>query len=506
VCAGSIDQLKLTLLSHIAAMSSARTEASQSGDGTSGATQGDAATTVQGEPTILAIVVPSSATDPGVASTAPAGEAERKAEPEVASGQEEASVAEDVEMAEAGAATPAEEVANVEQAAPPAVAVSSEMGTANGDSGTLPVMKAAAGDAAGKVLSGDAVAELPGTAPSQADVGAEEKALSVVSEASQLKPAPQQAASATVALTDSSATATDAATATATAADTDAPAAPAAPPKPVRSRDQMLALLAAATRAGEDKIGLAHSLYDSVDRHIRRLDADLAAAEDTLVMGLRAGTLPSHDVPSLSLKEAPGTTTSRVAIALGEQAAYGERSGAGTGAGIGAQPGEPMPGQAGLGKTEPSHAGGLHGANAAGSGFLGRVDPNEPVFCYCQRVSFGEVTHAPAWLASRWGMDGADNLNSVARQMIGCENDDCQRQWVSTLTGESIMSIVQVSMLTGSTSPFLQFHLACVGLNEAPRDDWWCPDCAKTLNAAVMKRQAGQPGDKKKKKRRRIFS
>jgi len=45
-----------------------------------------------------------------------------------------------------------------------------------------------------------------------------------------------------------------------------------------------------------------------------------------------------------------------------------------------------------------------------------------------------------------------------------------------------------------------------VGLTEAPRDDWWCPDCRKLLPETAMKRSASQPGDKKKKKRRRIFS
>lgn len=42
------------------------------------------------------------------------------------------------------------------------------------------------------------------------------------------------------------------------------------------------------------------------------------------------------------------------------------------------------------------------------------ADPNEPVYCFCQRVSFGD--------------------------MIGCDNDECKYGW---------------------------FHLACLGLSEA---------------------------------------
>lgn len=111
----------------------------------------------------------------------------------------------------------------------------------------------------------------------------------------------------------------------------------------------------AAIRAGEDKVGLAVTLYESVrspfpcvfchrdeqrggkghelgcsrvdgslqvDRHIRRLDNDLLKYEDSLVIGLRAGTLPSHDAPSAAEKEAPGATTSLGAIALGEREAF----------------------------------------------------------------------------------------------------------------------------------------------------------------------------------------
>ena len=59
-----------------------------------------------------------------------------------------------------------------------------------------------------------------------------------------------------------------------------------------------------------------------VDRHIRRLDASLLAHEDSLLMGLRDGTLPSHDAPQAADKDPPGPTTSRAAIAFGDKAAY----------------------------------------------------------------------------------------------------------------------------------------------------------------------------------------
>jgi hypothetical protein len=52
------------------------------------------------------------------------------------------------------------------------------------------------------------------------------------------------------------------------------------------------------------------------------------------------------------------------------------------------------------------------------------VDPNEPVYCYCRQVSFG--------------------------QMVACDNETCTREW---------------------------FHFPCVGLTAEPTGKWYCPDC-----------------------------
>lgn len=52
------------------------------------------------------------------------------------------------------------------------------------------------------------------------------------------------------------------------------------------------------------------------------------------------------------------------------------------------------------------------------------VDPNEPTYCLCHQVSYGE--------------------------MIGCDNPDCPIEW---------------------------FHFACVGLTNKPKGKWFCPKC-----------------------------
>ncbi|ESO82547.1 hypothetical protein LOTGIDRAFT_197871 [Lottia gigantea] len=58
-------------------------------------------------------------------------------------------------------------------------------------------------------------------------------------------------------------------------------------------------------------------------------------------------------------------------------------------------------------------------------------DPNEPRYCLCNEVSYGD--------------------------MVGCDNDDCPIEW---------------------------FHYGCVGLLQAPKGKWYCPQCV-----AAMKRR-----------------
>jgi hypothetical protein len=53
-------------------------------------------------------------------------------------------------------------------------------------------------------------------------------------------------------------------------------------------------------------------------------------------------------------------------------------------------------------------------------------DENEPKYCYCRQVSYGE--------------------------MVACDDKNCEKEW---------------------------FHLGCVGLKVAPRGEWFCPDCTK---------------------------
>ena len=69
--------------------------------------------------------------------------------------------------------------------------------------------------------------------------------------------------------------------------------------------------------------------------------------------------------------------------------------------------------------------------------------PIEPTYCYCNRVSFGE--------------------------MIACENEDCAIEW---------------------------FHLQCVGIDPAnkPTGDWYCKECTELLTKQGKLKAAGETG------------
>lgn len=126
-----------------------------------------------------------------------------------------------------------------------------------------------------------------------------------------------------------------------------------------------------------------------VDRHIRRLDSDLAKYEDSLVIGLRDGTLPSHDAPSLSLKSPPGPTTSLGAIALGERDAFDQleeprKRRRGGGGGMEEQEMRRIKEEKRRQRKEQEERSTRETQMV--------VNPNEPTFCYCGRASFGEVS------------------------------------------------------------------------------------------------------------------
>uniref|UniRef100_A0A8B9L5L3 Inhibitor of growth protein n=1 Tax=Astyanax mexicanus TaxID=7994 RepID=A0A8B9L5L3_ASTMX len=149
----------------------------------------------------------------------------------------------------------------------------------------------------------------------------------------------------------------------------------------------------------DDKVLLAMQIYEMVDKHIRRLDADLARFESELKDKLDSSGLESSDEKK-SRKDKNVREKKRCS---------------------------------GRGQKTSNNNSPKHTAQKTSPALLAvqpsdvldmPVDPNEPTYCLCSQVSYGE--------------------------MIGCDNADCPIEW---------------------------FHFACVDLTTKPKGEWFCPRC-----------------------------
>ena len=150
----------------------------------------------------------------------------------------------------------------------------------------------------------------------------------------------------------------------------------------------------------DEKVALAQQAYDLVDQHIARLDKDLRAYDAALA--------------------------EREAAAAAASGLGGAGAGAGPGTGAGAGAGDRQSLAQMMEAQRMAQVGGATGVGAAYSEGGAPVDPNEPKYCVCNRVSFGE--------------------------MIACENEGCAVEW---------------------------FHFACVGLSSDAKikGKWFCAAC-----------------------------
>lgn len=354
---------------------------------------------------------------------------------------------------------------------------------------------------------------------------------------------------------------------------------PAMPP----SRAQREVLLRAITessaeavRAAEEKVGLAVTAYNWVDRHIRRLDGDLQKSESALLLGLRTGTEESRGVrgavegipaeagsadgtstrattgtpdPQLTMSQivpkAQAQTrkntleTAQHAIAATEAspASRGRGRGGtavsgapttlvqnvrgrgGPGAGRGWRGGMRgswrtwTEGKAALGispSTSPSAfpapdkpatsvpaaiptvasspflPGDPFSRAQVGAGLVPdmAIDPNEPRYCYCDQVSYGDVGCVPLSMHPPFTFPLLSLTlmhHSVSLQMVACDNDDCPREWVRTNHIHKHPLRTEHSPCPSPTYSFYtlpQFHYGCVGLTQPPRGKWYCLHCA----------------------------
>ncbi|XP_050302674.1 inhibitor of growth protein 5 isoform X3 [Anthonomus grandis grandis] len=189
-----------------------------------------------------------------------------------------------------------------------------------------------------------------------------------------------------------------------------------------------------AKELGDDKVQLAIQTYELVDKHIRRLDNDLARFESEIQD--KALNSRNIDEPSVGkkgrkkIKDGKTDKKKRSGNSSEEDSSgtvrgqkkkrqKGGGSDKGTGASSGAKVSAGEVAEA-VAAVLPGLAGIAHPSDVLDM----PVDPNEPTYCLCHQVSYGE--------------------------MIGCDNPDCPIEW---------------------------FHFACVQLTTKPKGKWYCPKC-----------------------------
>uniref|UniRef100_A0A3Q3RDW8 Inhibitor of growth protein n=1 Tax=Monopterus albus TaxID=43700 RepID=A0A3Q3RDW8_MONAL len=164
---------------------------------------------------------------------------------------------------------------------------------------------------------------------------------------------------------------------------------------------------------GDDKVQLAMQTYEMVDKHIRRLDTDLARFE----ADLKEKQIESTDYDSTSSKGKKGDSRQKEKKTAKTRSKVKSSD----------EDGSPKSLQKKVKLHQPYVVPSSNFGNVHPSDVLDMpVDPNEPTYCLCHQVSYGE--------------------------MIGCDNTDCSIEW---------------------------FHFACVGLTTKPRGKWYCPRCSQ---------------------------
>ncbi|KAI0303430.1 hypothetical protein B0F90DRAFT_1710946 [Multifurca ochricompacta] len=221
-------------------------------------------------------------------------------------------------------------------------------------------------------------------------------------------------------------------------------------------------LMEEVVRGSQEKVGLAQAAYDSVDRHIRLLDQSIREQDMSISFGLRQGTHPSllpdlaapsrwaratrvthSPIPGLSddedimVPEISASSEVTIGMAMGGEAPRGTSSW---------KKGKKSKKRK-LDKTVSEAEGAPMAAASSTRSLRLKVppltsalqadaitDPDEPKYCYCNRVSFGN--------------------------MVACDYPQCKREW---------------------------FHLDCVGLTEEPQSrTWYCRDCEPLVRKAEL--------------------
>ncbi|KAI9251823.1 hypothetical protein BDA99DRAFT_521269 [Phascolomyces articulosus] len=183
-----------------------------------------------------------------------------------------------------------------------------------------------------------------------------------------------------------------------------------------QSRTQLDKEYKKAVQKQDQKIELALRMYDLVSKHIERIDSQMAKS------GIDGDWINNN---------ANGTHGSAIMNGAAAAAGSGRRRLNTSSSASGWDDGHWRNGtesgprkRSSLGpssiRKRPNPSTSHHGSLAELE-----IDPNEPRYCICNQVSFGD--------------------------MVACDGENCEKEW---------------------------FHYACVGLVEPPAGKWYCDDCA----------------------------
>jgi len=159
-----------------------------------------------------------------------------------------------------------------------------------------------------------------------------------------------------------------------------------------------------AKEISDDKVKIAIQTYELVDKHIRRLDSDLAKFESEMKEKGRLSQTESEE----EVEEEKRSKKKNLKDGKKKKGREEDKK-------------KKKP------KNQKSELSGSQASSnlAVPTEVLDMpVDPNEPTYCVCQQVSYGE--------------------------MIGCDNQDCPIEW---------------------------FHFGCMNLTTKPKGKWYCPKC-----------------------------
>ncbi|GAO49728.1 hypothetical protein SAICODRAFT_32173 [Saitoella complicata NRRL Y-17804] len=215
---------------------------------------------------------------------------------------------------------------------------------------------------------------------------------------------------------------------------------------------QIRGLLLEALPCADEKVSVASACADAVEKHLLRIEDDYARIEDEIVPVREAGIDPAtlqraktveekrqeregrlggvkkqgiveEGTPSKKRKLAKETSALAAAVSSPRPTIAKPHTSSTT------KPvtTKPRPNASHTSSNSQHHS--SHARSPSPTTTLttippNAIDPDEPVYCYCQRISFGE--------------------------MICCDNEGCDKEW---------------------------FHLECVGLEESPKGKWYCRDC-----------------------------